>query len=378
MTVSDWHFDAFSGRQGLEEVKRDWEVLYDRVGSAHFHQHPVWFAAYLEFLCDDVSVPRLLTLRRGTELMGVWPLTAVRGAGGLRLRELVALCNEHMTHADMLIDPASSDAGGRMLGHLLADMPRWDRLRVPRLREDAKLEASLRERMQRGVLRTPAEGSAWLDCTVPFEDLWRRASANHRSKVTRGWSKARQVGTPRFECASTSEMILPALEVFMDIEASGWKGRAGTAIRQSGRLAGFYRHLALEFSQRRMCEIDVLYLGERPVASVFWFRSGGSLHLQKIGYEESLSKLGPGNLVMHEAISRACEDDAIRTISFITRCPWADGWRTSLAAVNEVTAYHSSWRGRLLHAAALAKQRWRASAKRRTGTLGTQLDDAGE
>lgn len=362
MTVSPWRFEALSDHRALAELHAEWEALHARVPGAHFHQHPVWFAAWLDHLCDDPAASRVLTLRHGGTLVGVWPLTLSRIGRWLPLSERAGLCNSHMTHADLLVDPSCADAGPRMLAHLTQDRPRWDRLRIPRLREDAQLETALRLAMPEQVTRTPAEASAWLDCRVSFDEIWRGASANHRSKVTRGWHKARQIGPVAYRTAADPDTIGSALDTFIAIEASGWKGRAGTAIGQSARLRAFYGQLAREFSRLGLCEIDLLYLGDRPVAGILWFRSGQRLHLQKIGYDESLSKLGAGNLVMHEAISRACADPTLKAISFITRCPWADGWRTALAPVHEVAVYHPGWRGRLLRTVVLAKQRWRRRA----------------
>ena len=50
---------------------------------------------------------------------------------------------------------------------------------------------------------------------------------------------------------------------------------------------------------------------------------------------------------MAEALQRACADPSLHGVSFITRCPWADGWRTEITPVRSWTLFPDTWRGRL-------------------------------
>ena len=70
------------------------------------------------------------------------------------------------------------------------------------------------------------------------------------------------------------------------------------------------------------------------------------MFLQKIAYREEFAELGPGALIVAEALKRACADPSLSRLSFITRCPWADGWRTRITPVWRYSLYRGSLRGR--------------------------------
>ncbi|MCE9518610.1 MAG: GNAT family N-acetyltransferase [Verrucomicrobia bacterium] len=305
---SRWTFQCVRGKEGLKSLEESWQSLADSDPQLAFYQCPAWAHAYLEHLAPQSEEIIFITGWRNQNLRLVLPLECV--------------------------------------GSELLD----------RFPEPLALQRNL-------------EGSAWLPCDRSYADLLKGASANHRSNLVRGQKRAAKLGSMRYDSFSQPDQLKTAMLHFLSIEASGWKGAQGGAVACKPELVAFYSTLCASLGSQGRCEIDLLWLESDPIASIFWFRTGGVLHLQKIAYLEKLSELGPGRLIMAEALQRACADSALRRINFITRCPWADGWRTEIAPVRDWTIYPNTWIGRVVFTLERVKisfkQRLRSLLKKR-------------
>jgi len=70
-----------------------------------------------------------------------------------------------------------------------------------------------------------------------------------------------------FAAATTPDDAARALEIFLALEASGWKGRRGTALANNAGNAAFIRRAVREGAARGSCEIVTLHAGAvMPVA----------------------------------------------------------------------------------------------------------------
>lgn len=363
---SPWAFSLSSGPEGFAALAAEWQALADGLPGLNFIQCPQWAAAYMTCLCAAPQRLQWITARRDGRLEAVWPLELCqRGIGPFAVRELRGLSHAHMTLSDIAADTVQGPLWQALWQWLQHDSGlRWDVLTLPLVAEDAVLASVLAELPAAGVWAKAVDGSAWLDCSKPYEQLWKSVSANHRSSVTRGMKKAQERGPLRYETHGTDAAgLAQAMQHFLTIEASGWKGAQGGAVACSPDALAFYQQLLQTLGPRGQCEIDLLWMGETPIATIFWFRTAGTLHLQKIAYLEEVSSLGPGKLVMAYALQRACSAGDIHHVSFITRCPWADGWRTTVTPVWRHRLFRAGLKGRLVAMGTRAWAGFKAWAK---------------
>jgi CelD/BcsL family acetyltransferase involved in cellulose biosynthesis len=354
-----------AGAQGFADLRDEWQALADCLSGLNFVQCPQWAGGYLQCLTDAAQDLRWITVRRAGALVAVWPLQVVRhGWGPFAIRELTGLTHPHMTLSDIVADPADAAIWPQLWKWLETEARlEWDRLVLPRLAENCVLARWIAQRTPELMHSNATDGSAWLDCERSFDELLKAASANHRSSLSRGARRAEKIGDLRYETHNLPDGLAQALEHFMVLEASGWKGVQGGAVARKPELIAFYKGLTQALGARGQCEIDLLWLGPQPIATVFWFRTGGQLYLQKIAYREEFANLGPGKLIMAEALERACSDPSLLRVNFITRCPWADGWRTRITPVWRHSLYRSTLRGRVGSALIKALERFKAGVK---------------
>lgn len=355
-----WRFAVSAGHPGLQALKPSWCRLAEAIPTLDFVQSPDWAQAYLDHLAPSPDDVLWITAHEGEDLVAVLPVERVMPGG----RDLRMHTHPHMTLADVVAQPASAQVWPALWDWLQHDSGlSWDRLVIHKMSADAMLAGWLSQVPLRLALSSEIDGCAVLDCDRSFESLLKGASANHRSSLNRGLKRAEQMGTLRYATHADPQSLNDAMPHFLAVEASGWKGAQGGAVACSAELMAFYDQLARDLGARGQCEIDLLWLDDRAIATVFWFRTGGQLHLQKIAYLEELANIGPGKLIMREALMRACADPTLRGVSFITRCPWADGWRTEVTPVWTHTLYRESWRGRALHAFRRYAKKLKGAAK---------------
>lgn len=94
-----------------------------------------------------------------------------------------------------------------------------------------------------------------------------------------------------------------AVEEFLRLEASGWKGRRGTALASLNRDADFFRAVCASF--RRMGRLHLLSLqaGRRSVAMACNLRAGEGVFCIKIAYDERWRRHSPGAQLVLDHVS---------------------------------------------------------------------------
>ena len=85
-----------------------------------------------------------------------------------------------------------------------------------------------------------------------------------------------------------------AVERFLELERSGWKGRGQTALASSERHADFFRDVCAAFGADGRLELLALSAGNRTVAMKCNLYAGEGGFCFKIAYDESLGRFSPG------------------------------------------------------------------------------------
>jgi hypothetical protein len=100
------------------------------------------------------------------------------------------------------------------------------------------------------------------------------------------------------------ERLEGLLQEGFEVEASGWKGGHGTAIRSEPSTLRFYTEVARWAAARGWLRLCFLRVDGRAVAFDYAFEHEGAHYLLKTGYDVSLRELGPGKLLRHQMLAR--------------------------------------------------------------------------
>lgn len=327
--------DALEHRGAFRALSPAWRALAARVGlDGPFHR-PEWFAVVAAHLARPPDRLRLLVAHRGRELAAVLPLVAGRHeVGGVPAQVLRSLSDDHSQRFEPLSD--GDEATEALWRHLARD-PSWDVLELRDLPTgspsgDRLVELAMQDGFPSGDW--PAQRSPRLPLPSTERALDEAMPAKFRANLRRRRrGLAAELGEVALErVGGDGASIDRALADGLALEASGWKGEAGTgtAIALSPGLERRYRALARLFARSGELGLHFLTAGGRRVAFHFAVESGGVYHLFKPGYDESLARFGLGHLLVDE-VARALIARGARELDFLgEEMPWKREW-TSLS-----------------------------------------------
>jgi CelD/BcsL family acetyltransferase involved in cellulose biosynthesis len=155
---------------------------------------------------------------------------------------------------------------------------------------------------------------ACLDATRDADELLRDALGQKKLKeLRRQRHRLAEHGAVRFAVARRPEEVAAALETFLRLEASGWKGKRGTALVQDVGDAGFIRRAAPALAETGRCEIVTLHADVTPVAAAIVLRHQDRAFYFKLGIDERFAKFSPGVQLTLDLTRHLCADPAVAT-----------------------------------------------------------------
>jgi Acetyltransferase (GNAT) domain len=152
--------------------------------------------------------------------------------------------------------------------------------------------AKVLKRLTRPKLQSGLDGRSYLARTLP---------ADKRQQLRRRRRRLAERGRLELTTHHTLEEVRCAFEEFLVLEASGWKGRGGSALSQRGQAtAAFVRAMVTGLAQEGLVDIMVLRLDGRPTAVRIILWCGRAAYTWKTTYDEALRSYGPGLLLMED------------------------------------------------------------------------------
>lgn len=153
---------------------------------------------------------------------------------------------------------------------------------------------------------------AALDARRDADELLHEALGHKKLKeLRRQRNRLADHGGVDFSIARTPGDVAAAIETFLKLEASGWKGKRGTALAQDEGDAAFIRRATSALAASGQCEIVTLKAGAVPVAAAIVLRHQDRAFYFKLGVDERFSKFSPGVQLTLELTRHLCADPAI-------------------------------------------------------------------
>ena len=109
--------------------------------------------------------------------------------------------------------------------------------------------------------------------------------------------------------------------IFSRSKRAGWKGRAGTAVRDHAELRAFVESAVAALAREGKAQIDRLFVDTRAIAVTLTLRSGDTAWLWKIAYDESFARSSPGVQLLLD-VTQGLLDDA--SVTRADSCATAD------------------------------------------------------
>jgi CelD/BcsL family acetyltransferase involved in cellulose biosynthesis len=133
------------------------------------------------------------------------------------------------------------------------------------------------------------------------------------------------------------------------LEASGWKGRAGTAILSSPRTERVYRSFAHGAARQGWLRLYLLELDGLLVAADYGCAFNHTGYLMKTAYSERHARCSPG-LILRAAVLRASIEEDLRAYDFLGNAdPYKTRWTAGTRSRTTIWAYRGPEVGAYLY-----------------------------
>ncbi len=344
---------AMGGIDLIGGLADEWQALTADEPQTLPTQTPEWIAAHLRHNEPNARVV-LITVRRDGRLRAVLPLVAesIRYHGVPLTRWRFANDRRYPDPIDLVHAAAERAEVVRTIWQHLATDKRWELLEFADVAESTALwdlhqlagtkgfPAAQRQNRLTPILSLPGPGAT-------FEAATAQVNAKFRSTVRRRKRRLEEIGPVqlrRIENADPAE-----LDRFFALEASGWKGRNGTAILSDPAQDAFYVELARETAARGYFTLYSLECVGEPVAMQFGMTLNGRYHLPKVAFDETKAEFSPGHVLMQEII-RDCAERGLTEIDFLGNADnWKARWANTDRAYERLSIFRPSLAGRLGH-----------------------------
>lgn len=146
------------------------------------------------------------------------------------------------------------------------------------------------------------EGMAAFERVVP---------AKRRKELDRQLRRLCDAGPVSMMTARTATEIDAAFGMFAVLEGGGWKGRRGTSLNRNRTIHEFARSAILQLAQQGIATIDLMRVGDRPVAALIRLEQSGLAIPWKIAFDEEFAAFSPGKQLMCDNTRRWLGDPAV-------------------------------------------------------------------
>jgi CelD/BcsL family acetyltransferase involved in cellulose biosynthesis len=261
------------------------------------------------------------------QMVGAWAFALDRPRKSpLPLRMLVAPVHVHGHLATPVLDRECPEAALQAMLDAVADDAQCPKIialeamgtdgpamaALARVLEGRGSAPCVFERAQRPKLGAGLDGETYLKAA--FSSSSRKKLRQHRRRLAEQGAFARVIAT---EPAALAR----AVEDFLALEASGWKGRQGTAFLCNEGHAAFLRAAVAGLAEHGGVTIDALTIESRAVSTQIILRCGTAAFTWKTAFDEKFQDYSPGMLLLEDYTTSFLADPGI---AYVDSCAHDD------------------------------------------------------
>jgi len=335
--------ESESTLDGLEKYADAWDLL----AFNDARQHPVlthaWISASLKTCVPSGESWFCLFALDSQVLVGVLPLiskeTKLFGKRCLLLRTTVSPTR----WVDFLVKETYHDRVVQLFADYLNDLrPKVIRLTMNQVVCHSPTIGIFKKGV-RGChsLFQPSGYESVISVKGSFIDYKKGLSNKLKGNLRRSNNSLKKLGDSKVIITGKNSDNREELLRFAEIEKSGWKGRAGTAIKYKNW--EFYEQLVQNMDQKNWLQWYFLESENKKIAGYMVIPFGRSVFFFKTSYHEEYRTLSPGAVLTEKLVEYFFSREEYDTINFLTDFNWLLRWNVEQNQYYRITIGFDNW-----------------------------------
>jgi hypothetical protein len=302
----------------------------------------VWVASYLEHQLEPGESWFCLFAYDNSKLVGVLAVVVTPiNLLGIKRPRLRAPHNNHTRSVDFLIEQGrEKEIIPLFLSCIDRIRPAIFCLELKRLPASSPSLSVLADGVKRVISECNFDGyGSFIRVEGSYEEFKARLTTRFNRNLRRLGRKLALLEDVEVSFLTGKSGTEKELTRFMQVEASGWKSRMGSAIIQSPSLVSFYTALVRRLADLEWLEWHFLDAEGKTIAAHLAIRVNRSLIINKIAYDEAYSSYSPGQILFERMVERAFASGEIDEIDCLTDYAWNRDWQMEQRAYYNLSIF---------------------------------------
>ena len=302
---------------GLLALGSEWEELVENA----FEENAYYCRKYCNALLNHIEKRPLkaIAVWKGNNLIALWPFVSDRlhWCGLISLNK--AWTTDYTTTSIPLIDRRSvNEAVCALLDAMGTTHTGSDVWLLPNISLDGPVNRALKTEMSKQSLPSqtfdPFERAVLTKRGTFEEHMKEHVSKKRRKDLRRNRKRLDELGEVTWTAHESGPELDAAIDAFLKIEASGWKGDRGTALDCTDATRAFAKEAFGNTKGNSITRADVLRLDGKPVAINLTLITGNTGFTIKCAYDDAYKGQSVGLLLEEEMIRSVLEDDWVERL----------------------------------------------------------------
>jgi CelD/BcsL family acetyltransferase involved in cellulose biosynthesis len=338
------------GFDRLAGLADEWEEVYAASDNEPTNAF-AWTQAVIRHRGQAHRHVGIVRLHRSDAAVGFVALVA-RTSNVLRIPSTILrpACELKNTHSDLLLAERSPSAVAALLDRIAA-IDGWDCFRVDKVLASNPIGELLCDaaRARGWFARVSFSRAAYyLPLPASFEAYFASRSAKFRNHARRMEKKLNAAGRVTVRTFTAPRDFDDGFDALLDVERASWKAGHGTSMAVQPAEAAMYREWGREAARKGRVHLQILFLGDVPIAHNLGMLERGTYYYLKTSYAAAHRPLSPATFLrlrlIESLIARGCT-----TLDFPgTPYAWERQWTEAYRWQRVISIYRDSLRGRLL------------------------------
>ena len=316
---SKFKLKIFKGISGLNEISCDWKKITDSLERKQLWHLYDFYRSYVLTLEEDPEKIFFFVFYNNDEAQAIIPLKMMtRSILGIRMKVFILAGSPHNFYYDYILNNLNQSQ--EYLSILLDELDNfpdmfWNFIYFPRIYENSNTKYSLNSLTGIYMFGKKEDQCDFLELKS-YPQMLEQLSRNSRKILRKRKKRLSELDAVSFYTTNTLPELEDAYQVFLDVEASGWKGREGSAVKLNNRMNSFFKSLMYSFAQSGECEINLMKHGDKTIAVEFVVMVNDTCYALRIGYDETYGEYSPGNMMTDYCIQRYIKNDFAKYFNF--------------------------------------------------------------